>query len=504
MQCFQKDDTWAACRAECIEGRNPWDVDADPWSCKPLGVRTPGPAPAPDYKAKAAMWVHGKCSASGEDCSSTKCCKEPGMQCFTKLPGWASCKAECLAGGPDPVDEDDHPWECKALGGRTPGAPSGWGEAGAWVAEKCAGPYENCLESKCCTEAGMQCYNKTQGWAMCLPHCTAGPLLMDKEHSIWNCSALGGRTPGLPHASPEVQIAPWVETQCSAEGANCNQTMCCSDQTMQCYEKNKGWAACLRGCAPGVRPGDKDPTPWSCRKLGMRTPRAWGHPSLYCFSVIRLSEYEADIMREQISTNGGVGIFACELYDVFASDGEAELGDGPLGTVRTRHFNAAPVGISVDGTAANTALFMNVWEAVKWVGNYNFTDWTVKVDPDAVVVPDRLRTHLMPHTGHATYIINCDKAGMTPMMFGSVEAISRAAMVRYFGSESTCRSNYQYGEDRWLGDCLSKLGVVGETDFEMLDDKVCKGANCADTSKAAYHHFKSKESWLDCYNLATF
>jgi len=171
--------------------------------------------------------------------------------------------------------------------------------------------------------------------------------------------------------------------------------------------------------------------------------------------------------------------------------------------MRTHHFNAAPVGVSVDGTAANTALFMNVWEAVKWVGKYNLTDWTVKVDPDALVLPDRLRTHLLSHTGHPTYIINCDKEGMVPMMFGSVEAISRSAMEKYFASQSTCRNNFQYGEDRWLGDCLHKLGVAGENDFKMVGDKVCKGANCADATKAAFHHFKSKESWLECYNLAT-
>merc|ERR550525_2224150 len=122
-----------------------------------------------------------------------------------------------------------------------------------------------------------------------------------------------------------------------------------------------------------------------------------------------ISTYEAVIMRQATSRDGGIGIFGCEQYDVFSSEGNIWLGDGPLGAVRTQHFDPAPVTKSVDGTAANTALFMNVWEAVKWVGRYKFTDWTLKVDPDAVIFPIRIRTHLKQWTGTPSYIVNCNK-----------------------------------------------------------------------------------------------
>mmetsp|Transcript_76372 Transcript_76372/g.235832 ORF Transcript_76372/g.235832 Transcript_76372/m.235832 type:complete len:92 (-) Transcript_76372:65-340(-) len=90
------------------------------------------------------------------------------------------------------------------------------------------------------------------------------------------------------------------------------------------------------------------------------------------------------------------------------------------------------------------------------------------------------------------------------MMFGSVEAISRQALEVYYSrEEDECTRHIdQWGEDRWLGDCLDKLGANGTQDFNFVGDKVCKGANCSD-GKAAYHPFKDVESWVKCYHLAT-
>lgn len=230
-------------------------------------------------------------------------------------------------------------------------------------------------------------------------------------------------------------------------------------------------------------------------------------PSLYCFSVIMISTYEADIMRQAISHNGGIGIFGCEQYDVFSSEGNVWLGDGPLGAVRTQHFDPAPVTRSVDGTAGNTALFMNVWEAVKWVGRYALTEWTIKADPDAVIFADRLRGHLAP-VGGAAYIVNCNKpdimASTGPMMFGSLEAISKLGLQQYFNNEGPCKTGYQFGEDRWLGNCLKSVGTNGADDFGIVGDQVCTkrpGSPC-DDGKAAFHPYKSAGAWMVCYNQA--
>lgn len=503
--CFEKNAHWAQCRADCVPGLDPADFDPNPWSCEELGTRAPGPKPEQDYSIKPAPWVQENCSAAGEDCSHTKCCKETGKQCFKKADGWSACKASCVPGGPDPQDVDNHPWDCTALGMRTPGPASGWGEPGDWVERECAGTFENCKSSKCCKAVGNQCYKKTEAWSMCLTECTPGPLLTDADPLIWNCTPLGGRTPGIAKVPHVVKVADWVEDRCSKVGDNCKHSMCCADATMQCYERDDKFAGCNRGCVPGINPYDPEKGNWTCNKLGTRTPRKWESPSLYCFHVMMVNSYEANIVVQELALDGGIGIFACEQYDVFASDGVAWLGDGPLGKVRTHHFTAAPVGKSVDGTAANTALFRNVWEAIKYVGRYKLTDWTIKADPDAVIFPARLRQQLRKHprrNAKGQFIVNCNKKWMTPMMFGSMEAVSREALELYYSREAECTGHVdQWGEDRWLTDCLEKLGATGTEDFDIVGDKVCRGADCAD-GKAAYHPFKDAGAWKECYDLA--
>jgi len=499
--CYEKQpDKWAQCRVSCNAGPDPADKDDTEWTCKELGPRAPGPAPAPNYRIVPAPWVQDKCAPDGEDCSDSKCCKAPGKRCYKKAKGWAACKVACTPGGPDPVDQDDHPWDCKEIGMRTPGVAQSEGIAADWVKEKCADKFENCQKSKCCKDPGSVCYRKSEAWAMCMRECTPGPLLTDRDPQPWNCTPLGGRTPDEPTALSMPQVAKWVKQECAKAHENCALKQCCAEETMQCYEKNKEEGLCMRGCKSGVN--TKDNSTWTCKELGSRTPREWQSPSLYCFHVMMVNSYEAAIVREEVRINGGVGIFNCELSDVFASDGTAWLGDGPLGQVRPHHFTPAPVTKSVDGTAGNTALFMNVWDAVKRVGNYRYTDWTIKADPDAVVFPDRLRAKLRPHADnnpHGQYIVNCVKPFMTPMMFGSLEAISRKAMINYFQREGECKDHYDWGEDRWLGDCLNRLGSSGVQDFNFVGDKVCTYANCKDGQKAAYHFFKDAGSWKQCY-----
>lgn len=509
-QCFTKDSKWAICRAACRPGPDPTDMNNQTWECKALGPRKAGHY-SPPSPPVMAPWVAKTCSGPGENCTETRCCKDAGNACFKKDAKWSSCKPSCTP-GPDPVDTSSSPWECKQLGMRSPGWPRNAPKAAPWVAKKCSKDGEDCSKTRCCTEAGMQCFRKNSHTAKCLVGCHPGPHTDDKNSHPWNCTALGGRTPGTPTPHP-VKVAPWVKKECTKSNTeNCLKTQCCKEGGMQCYQGNKNWASCLPSCTQwkqwsvnGKMVDAKTKKPWMCKKLGPRTPRAWHSPSLFCISVFRLNNEEANLMRNALGK--GIGIFACDNYAVFSSDPNSDLGDGPLGELRTVHFTAVPVGISKDGTAANTGLFMNVWEAVRWDGRYRTCDWTIKADPDAVLLPDRLRTHLKPHSGHSAFILTCGKAGMPdgPMMFGSVEALSRMALDSYFNSESTCRNMPwgAWGEDLWLGNCLKNLGVSAEADFNLVSDGVCLYRNCADKNAAAFHPLKSVHEWLSCYWGAT-
>merc|ERR1719166_870958 len=58
----------------------------------------------------------------------------------------------------------------------------------------------------------------------------------------------------------------------------------------------------------------------------------------------------------------------------------------------------------------NTRIFMNAWDYLDRDGRFRNYDWVVKVDPDAVFFPSRLREHLdakAPHKKVNMYFMNC-------------------------------------------------------------------------------------------------
>jgi len=227
----------------------------------------------------------------------------------------------------------------------------------------------------------------------------------------------------------------------------------------------------------------------------------WGTPSLFCVAVTRPDGYEPGLMKAQAMEHAG--IFACDEYGVF-SIRKFVIADG----VVTIPFTSAPVGISKDGTAGNAKLFMNVWNAVKDDARWRLHDFIVKADPDTVLVPERLRQHLSYHKGsERMYVKNCQKyqgAGW-PAMFGSLEVLSRGALQSYFASQQRCRNELPWqawGEDLYMASCMDHLGVGSTADTGVLTDGVCTGSNCFNHWAAAYHPFKSKESWLGCLRNA--
>jgi len=244
---------------------------------------------------------------------------------------------------------------------------------------------------------------------------------------------------------------------------------------------------------------------WTCRELGPRTLRNWSWPSLFCTHVMRLYSYEVDIVKAQLQQPESFrgGIFACDQYAIYASDTGSGtfIGVGPYGPVRTRWFKSAPVGRSEANTAGNTLLFMNFWEAVRWDLQYKCCDWTIKADPDAVLLPDRLRGVLSHRMGWPNFITTCNKHFRFALMFGATEAISTQGLERYFANENTCRSLpwQPWGEDKWMTICLQKLGVAPVFDGGLVADGQCYGADCRNPYHSAYHPFKNPNSWMWCY-----
>jgi len=486
MQCYAQDQWYAQCRPSCNPGPIPTHWDSKPWSCKALGKRAEGET---------------KCSKAGENCLHSKCCEQAGTQCFQKNDGWATCKSECMAGAPDVTDQDDEPWSCKSLGPFTPGAQG-------WVWKECAKDGENCAQKKCCLSGGSQCYSQ-QGpanapyWAQCKATCNPG-----EKPNPWDqpckCDAIGSRTPAAPAKGG--LLASWAQKKCSRFNEDCSESKCCTGVDAVCYEKNSKWATCKTWCTEGRDPTDNNET-WSCKKLSAKGVglAVKGFPSLFCFSLMRTEGYEVTIMQGQL--NYSIGIFACDEAAVFSTDGGWTLGEGPDGPVKTIGVENAVIKTTMDGTAGNAKLFSNMWDKVMEDGRWRNHAWTIKADPDAVLVPERIRWHVSAHTGEKVYVLNCNKVPGSPnfpMMFGSVEIFAFGAMDTYFTGRDACKQSMgqwleSWGEDYYMGKCMDLIKVGRISDFGVVGDSVCTGVDCNNPGVGGFHAFKSWSAWSLCH-----
>jgi hypothetical protein len=324
--------------------------------------------------------------------------------------------------------------------------------------------------------------------------------------------------------------------QCSKEGENCWDTRCCSDSKQTCYMKDSLWAGCLDSCKPGEHP--KDPlevrTAWTCfivQKEGPALPppdfkqptlapppanqpvvegkSADGKfPTLFCFNIIRTKTYERGLVRKQFELKGG--IFGCEDWAVL-SDVVTELGSGQ----KTIELGDLHTGSGVKTHFANTDIFSRAFDLLKKEGRMMARDFVVKVDPDAVFFPSRLKAELRKTVtepdvgapGPNMYFQNCLFQNRL-WMFGAVEVLSHAALLTYFeGRDTSCKNALDYynmGEDTFLSRCLDHMNVKAVKNFDLLSDGYCDEAPGTCTSgQVTYHPFKDPGSWETCFRSAT-
>lgn len=505
-RCFTKNKYWAQCMEDCVPGPNPLDqVSPLPWECEALGPRAPGRVES--------------CADAGMDCSRSKCCKVGGTLCFEKNDTWAACRSSCEAGR-HLTSDDGSPWTCKALG---PIAE----KPAPWVSLKCARAGADCAATACCAEPGMQCYRRDPFHSECRSLCTPGMMLGSPRMLIagrsgsvrvhWSCDPIGPRTPqvavdGGEHGRVKKgTVGAWVATTCSGSYEDCSTTQCCYGVNSQCYRRDDTWSECKAACNSSEAAKDHKGTKsvWSCEEIG---PRGWGltlkgYPSLYCLTLFMPSSYEKGLIQTQINENAG--IFQCDGYDLFSAE-PITLGPSRDGTrVAAVLIPKIKVGMSQDGTAGNAKLFMAVWDKVIAGGRFRYYDWTIKVDPDAVLLAWSLREHMLKHTGKTVYVVNCNKfpdSPNFPMMYGSVEIFSQQAMLKYAKSSWECGSKLpweKWGEDYYMTHCLDYINVSRVGDYTVIADDTCTGATCEEDGVAAFHPFKTQQSWLQCWSVAT-
>mmetsp|Transcript_18011 Transcript_18011/g.45458 ORF Transcript_18011/g.45458 Transcript_18011/m.45458 type:complete len:497 (-) Transcript_18011:101-1591(-) len=393
----------------------------------------------------------GNCSASGEDCTHTECCLDEGMQCYEKGPKYAGCMAVC----------EKKDWSCRKLGKRTP-----------LKDPTCSKLNENCQLTRCCQLPGTRCYEKNEYWAACGYACdpTYG------WSTNWTCRELG-------HVTPEV---------CTWSGGACTFSKKCCHAEASCYRKNVLEAYCSN--TPETDVGAS----WDGSKLGGAMTEFPVQPvdgnqskgtSLFCLMAVLAGSVEVQLL--EIARQKRASIFECDAH---------------------MHINSswAPMKKwgSGDTTLVNTKVFLQVWQQVKQNGQYKLFDWTVKVDPDSVFFPYRLKYHLKQLRAPRNFPIYIKNTEKEFGFLGAIEVFSKEAMDKYFGNDGIDDNDKHCfgevssnsGEDGFMKGCMDMLGVGFMTDVDVL--KTPAETNCAIGSRVCFHAFKTTAKWESCYNMA--
>lgn len=229
--------------------------------------------------------------------------------------------------------------------------------------------------------------------------------------------------------------------------------------------------------------------------------------TLYCFALMLPHSYEQGLLKMQHSL--GVSLFACDEWSVYSNQ-VIEVDDGVKSGVVNSDLKCGKGGEF--GTALNLDIFLAVWTKVVSDAIFEKHDWTVKVDPDAVFFPDRLKTILSihPEAKNGAYLNNCQFG-----MHGPVEVLSRNAVTAWAMGSPRCVQHFQkkcggdcfWGEDLFVDQCLWKvLGVRRDNDFRLLLEDHCDPPkdwdDCTRGDIATFHPFKTQDGYKDCLKRA--
>jgi len=224
--------------------------------------------------------------------------------------------------------------------------------------------------------------------------------------------------------------------------------------------------------------------------------------ALFCLALLQPTGYELGLLQLQLREEQG--IFACDEYALYSST-VLEISPGVRSSAIGSDLRCKYGGDS--GTALNTGIFIALWKKVLSDGQFRFSDWTVKVDPDAVFFPVRLRgilqglqkTHEEGLNG--VYVNNC-KYGL----HGPIEVFSRKAMDAYAENYQKCEQHLwfaysHWGEDMYMDQCLQKVVNVSRIDeWALICEDHCDCPEYAEckTGAVTFHPFKTVDSYRQC------
>jgi hypothetical protein len=549
-KCFEKYPGWAACKKACVPGAidsTEPKVMQTSWSCKALEVGAEEEKKGEPDRSHPSVPLP-VCATTGEDCQESRCCDDPDAKCYEKHHRWAVCRLHCTPGVNRSEPEfAQTPWSCQVLtrnsgelkskakreAPATSTKPAKQRSTATTLAKAldrngtklsaaerheielrrsrgvCSGAGEDCQVFKCCQDADMTCYKRDAGWAVCKGACTPGTDGMS-QCEVLRPEGAAERKRGHgagPDFDEEAEKQP---APCAKGFDDCRRSACCADPSLKCYEKDAGYARCRRSCKPGVDSAEPAylQTPWTCTEVtpGMKPGkallvpqvRALDGPTLFCFSLVLPRSYEVALLRAQLLR--GLGISLCNSYVVYSNE-TVELFPGPPVRI-TSEVVEGSLKCDIGGkfkTALNSDIFVRIWKHVILDGRFRKYDWTVKVDPDAVFLPDRLRAQAHNiNAADVVYMNNC-KDGL----HGPLEVLSHGAMGVYTKGIDRCVSKLEfefsdYGEDVFLRHCLGLLKVSRIDDFGLLTEKFNGEIPQCTTGAVSFHPLKSWNAYMAC------
>jgi len=270
------------------------------------------------------------------------------------------------------------------------------------------------------------------------------------------------------------------------------------------------------GTYSGYRCDDEESDyPWLKKEVDkhtLPTPENFSDPapgSMLCIQLILPYTYEVGLLSMQFKHH--LSIFRCEHYAVYSSQ-LLDLGGG----LHTRKINSSQLAEMGGqwGTALNTDAFMALWRAVILDGDYLKAGWLIKVDPDTVWFPSRLKSILHEQEqknlteGLGVYLNNCPAGLHGPLEILSQNAFREFALEseKCFWSENSW-GNWQWGEDMWMDQCFmntihSHRVYVPQLLAEDHCNKWWGWESCTAKDRVAFHPFKDQWKYSTCVNNA--
>lgn len=242
-------------------------------------------------------------------------------------------------------------------------------------------------------------------------------------------------------------------------------------------------------------------------------------PSLFCTAMCLPHGYELGLLQAQYE-RGRLGLFGCNEWDVYSNMSLrlTPVGSHPL--IKTLVINgslSAEVG-GHWGTALNTKVFIKFWDHVLSNKKAWACEWIVKVDPDTMWLPVRLRALLRTRTGPLAeeepaggiFLNNCHVG-----LHGPIEVLSKAALGNYKNGRHKCEEGTpgtRAQEDWFLRDCFESIGVLKVDAYNMMLEATLACQEAASTldpergdrppcfsPQVAFHPFKATHTWMRCH-----